>query len=47
MALVADNVGMNKFKSTMDMNYRLVVGQLTRMVDQIEKGAQRSRHADM
>lgn len=42
VALVTDNVGMNKFRSETHMNYRLVLGQLTRMVDKIEKGEQPS-----
>ncbi|KAH8147315.1 uncharacterized protein LAJ45_08793 [Morchella importuna] len=46
VALVTDNVGMNKFRSETHMNYRLVLGQLTRMVDKIEKEQLKSLSAE-
>lgn len=36
--LEADHIGMNKFKSEKHHNFELVVGQIMRMVDKIEKG---------
>lgn len=38
IALEADHVGMNKFHSPQDENYKLLVHEIRGMVEKIEKG---------